>query len=244
MRVQLVPLPHNWVCLPQALSNSLLGSNTTELLILRLNLVKNADRDVYVAWHGLPCREAGCIEVPTKLGTALGLQEGDIVRPQAVPGLPIATQVHAKVESVDDWEVVESNAENLTKALLQQVQVVRNGDKLPVWIRGQSTVDISIQSTQPAEIVLLKNDTIVSIEPPRKAAASSGVQATNTANDIEPSKDTSTDTRSRSERMLADVLRVPQTPSFSGPMRLRIKVLLSHLTPSSDVSCRALSICT
>lgn len=224
LRVRLVPLAHNWVLLPQALANSLLGNHTSTLLVLRLKNVINTDRNVYVAWNGLPCREPGCIDVPAKLGEVLGLKEGDIVQPEAVPGLPVAKQIDASVASVDDWEVVESNAEHLTNALLQQVQVVRKGDTLPIWIRGQSTVNVVIQSCQPADVVLLKNDTIVSIEPPQKSSNTTNATP-NTTNDIEPSKDSSTNAWSRGDRMLADVLRQPpQSPAITGPMRLRVKV--------------------
>lgn len=205
--------------------------------MLRLKHVINTDREFYVAWNGLPCREAGCIDVPTKLGEALGLQDGDIVRPELVSGLPVAKQVHATVASVDDWEVVESNAESLTKALLQQVQVVRKGDTLPIWIRGQSVVNVVVQSTQPADIVLLKNDTIVSIEPPPPKKT---VATTNTTNDVEPSKEAPAETWSRSDRMLADVLRqTPPSPAITGPMRLRVKVLpfsIGH-APATQVCC-------
>jgi Peroxisome biogenesis factor 1, N-terminal len=229
--VRLQPLPYNWVRLPHTVSSSLLGTTTSALLVLRLKHVINTDREFYVAWNGLPCREAGCIDVPQKLGEALGLQEGDIVRPEVVSGLPVAKQIHASVASADDWEVVECNAENLTKALLLQVQVVRKGDTLPIWIRGQSTVNVVIQSAQPQDVVLLKNDTIVSIEPPQKPAAVDVSSApvnnnTATANDIEPSKVASTDACSiRDNWMLADVLRqTPTSPTISGPMRLRVKV--------------------
>ena len=161
--------------------------------------------------------------MPAKLGEALGMQDGDIVSPEVASGLPDAKQLHATVASVDDWEVVESNAEQLTKHLLEQVQVVRKGDTLPIWIRGQSSVNVVIQSAQPAAIVLLKNDTIVSIEPPQKNSKDSG-NATNTANDIEPSSSISTDTKTRGDRMLADVLRPPQPAGIRGPVRLRVKV--------------------
>ena len=236
LRVRLEPLPHNWVELPQTLANSLLGSNTSGLLILRLRYVTNADREFYVAWNGIPCREAGCIVVPSKLGEALGMQDGHIVNPEVASGLPVASQVHATVASVDDWEVVESNAEQLSKQLLQQVQVVRKGDTLPIWIRGQSSVNVVIQSAQPADIVLLKNNTIVSIEPPARKTGPGGDNATDSTNDREPSNNASSDTRIRSDRMLADVLRSHQAPGISGPVRLRVKVLLLSAFPQADLA--------
>jgi hypothetical protein len=228
--VSLQPLAHNWVLLPQTVANTLQGTSTSGLLVLRLKHVINNDREFYVTWNGLPCREAGCIGVPEKLGRALGLQEGDIVRPEVVSGLPVAKHVNASVASADDWDVLECNAEHLTSQLLLQVQVVRKGDTLPIWIRGVTTVNVVIQSAQPQNVVLLKNDTIVSIEPIEKKAGvdSSGafVNTNNaTNNDAEPSKAASTDASTRRERMLADVIRLtPQAPSISGPMRLRVKV--------------------
>lgn len=166
LRVRLVPLPHNWIKLPQSYVNHFLELKKDLQAVFRLKQTAEANRDYLVAWNGLVCHEPGCIEIPQALAGGLGLHDGDVVEPEHVTGLPKATLVHVTVASVDDWAVIESNAANLTAALLQQLKVVRKGDTLPIWVRGQSSVDVRVVSAQPADAVVLSNDSIVSLEPP------------------------------------------------------------------------------
>jgi hypothetical protein len=219
LRIRLIPLPHNWVLLPQAQVNSLLLNQGGTQAVLRLKQITGEQRSVYVSWNGLYCREAGCIEVPSALGMAFGLKDGDLVRPEVASGLPTASLVHVTSASVDDWEVIESNAEHLTTALLQQVKVVRQGDTVPIWIRGQSSVNVKISNAQPADVVVLKNDSIVSVEPPPK-----DMVAESAANDREPpAKQRSSLLNGLAEYM--PNFSAASTPvSITGPMRLRIRV--------------------
>lgn len=129
------------------------------------------------------------------------------------------------VASIDDWDVIESNASNLTAALLHQLKVVRKGDTVPIWIRGQSSVDVTVVTAQPADAVILSNDSIVSVEPP----------ATPQANQMTPdlmSDDGLLDIASGTDPLNRDIKSKSKDSDFKlstpalmqGPMRLRVRV--------------------
>jgi hypothetical protein len=166
LSIRLVPEHHSWVGLPQSVVNHYLQQNLPIQAIFRLVCQGESGRDVLVAWNGLTCGGNECIEVPRALALACGLREGDVVVPEPVTNLPHASMVHVTAASLDDWEVMEVNAEHLTQALLQQLKVVRKGDTLPIWIRGQSSVTVKVEAVSPADIAVLQNDSIVSIQPP------------------------------------------------------------------------------
>jgi Peroxisome biogenesis factor 1, N-terminal len=166
--VSVVPLPHNWVRLPQAYVNKFLDEDVALPAVLRLRraIPAGGRPDVYVGWTGLVASQPGCVEVPKELADSLKLPSGEPVSLTLAPGLPTATLVHASVRSAADWEVLEVDAEHLTSSVLAQLKVVRAGDEVPVWVRGQSSVRIRIETVSPASTALLQNDTILSIQPP------------------------------------------------------------------------------
>lgn len=223
LRVRLVPLPHNWIKLPQSYVNHFLELKKDLQAVFRLKRVPAAERDCLVAWNGLVCHEPGSIEIPQALASGLGLHEGDVVDPEHVTGLPKATLVHVTVASADDWAVIESNAANLTAALLQQLKVVRKGDTLPVWIRGQSSVDIRVVSAQPADAVVLSNDSIVSVEPPAPQPADP-MLANGLLGPDSDNEGTGTPKNAANGNLINSEFKFGTPAIMQGPMRLRVRV--------------------
>lgn len=221
-------MPHNWIKLPQSYVNHFLELKQDLQAVFRLKRKAAVDADYLVAWNGLVCHEPGCIEIPQALASALGLHDGDIVEPEHVTGLPKATLVHVTVASVDDWAVIESNAANLTAALLQQLKVVRKGDTWPIWIRGQSSVDVRVVSAQPADAVVLSNDSIVSLEPPAQTPAQPMAdQAPDPMTDDGLGMDTEwlgTPRKSTNGKLKDAQFKFTTPAIMQGPMRLRVRV--------------------
>lgn len=222
LRVRLVPLPHNWIKLPQSYVNHFLELKKDLQAVFRLKRVATDANEFVVAWNGLVCHDPGCIEIPQALASGLGLHDGDVVDPEHVTGLPYASLVHVTVSSADDWAVIESNAASLTTALLQQLKVIRKGDTVPIWIRGQSSVDVRVETAEPADTVILTNDSIVSVEPPAQVLPDE--MASGAIPDLTSDAD-----GTRTPKLSTSGKSEPQfkfsTPAImQGPMRLRVRV--------------------
>lgn len=98
-------------------------------------------------------------------------------RSQHVPHVPLATTVVVEPASVDDWEMVECNAQLLEEQLLTQVGVVRVGQRTPFWVTPQSPLFLSVASCQPAPTVRLAPGVEVAVAPRPRAMAADVVAA-------------------------------------------------------------------
>ena len=167
LTVETVHAPHAWVALPQAYVNAYMERlNLPVALRLRVSNASDSTTDALVSWQGDVASKANSIEVPAALAAAAGLRAGDAVSMEVQKGLPDAAIVQVAAASAEDWLVVEANAEHLTQAMLSQIKAVRVGDKVPVWIRGQSSVTVTVLSATPADAVVLTNGSTITIQPP------------------------------------------------------------------------------
>jgi antitoxin component of MazEF toxin-antitoxin module len=171
------------------------------------------EKDWIVSWQGDITKQASEIEVPAALAEALQLSQGDQVSIDVVEGCHAATLVYLEAASKDDYDVVETEAELLTKSILQQMKAVRQGDIIPIWIRGKSSARVRVLSTSPACEVLLTNDTIVSIKPPDAAG-----------NLISKVDDSNVSDADKVANMLNGVNGNTKPKRVTGPLRLRVLV--------------------
>ena len=178
LSINTVAASDSWVALPQAYVNSYLDTVTFPCA-LRLRSAAHPGRDWLVSWQGATAGSASTLDMPAALASAAGLRQGDPVAFELVPDLPEATVVYVEAATPADWSVIEAEAELLTEAILQQMKAVREGDTVPVWIRGRSSVAVRVLSAAPAATgVLLANESIVTVKPPdRDAEPSLAAQA-------------------------------------------------------------------
>lgn len=91
-----------------------------------------------------------------------------------MPHVPLATSVIVEPASVDDWEMVECNAQLLEEQLLTQVGVVRVGQRMPFWVTPQSPLFLTVSACQPAPTVRLAPGVEVAVAPRPRATSGGG----------------------------------------------------------------------
>jgi antitoxin component of MazEF toxin-antitoxin module len=211
------------VALPQAYVNSYIDDLSFPA-VLRLSRPSQPEKNWIVSWKGDVTKRASEIEVPASLAEALQLHQGDQVSFQIVKGCPEATLVYLEAASKDDYDVVETEAEVLTKSILQQMKAVRQGDVIPIWIRGKTFVHVTVLTTKPDHEVLLTNDTIVSVKPPDAASMR------DTGSDTSKAEQLARDGKGRSEKIASagNGLHSDKPRRLTGPLRLRVQVWCHH----------------
>ena len=236
---------HCWIGLPQAWVNSAFDSHDLPCAVRVRATGGAAPADALLSWRGDCSRRDGTVQVPRALARACGLQDGSEVTADIVPKLRTATTVHLTAASAEDWGVMETEAELLTKSILEQMKAVRAGDHIPVWIRRQSSVTVKVVSAEPDSAVALASDSILSIQPPDVPAGTGAAQSISAADAAaangradSASSEAPEDVmqkimqqlRERGDRALADGASLLSDGGnkphkhISGPVRLRVHV--------------------
>lgn len=164
-----------WVSLPTSLGNRLFDEGTDLPVPLRVTGPSRPDGvPLYVAWAGAT-GQPGKLGVPSSLGRALGLRDGERVRvSQCDDDVPPAASVSVEPADPDDWEVVELNAGHLENAVLTQTGVASKAQKLPLWVHGTQVV-LAVTNVSPAApAVRLVAGTELYVAPRLRMAGSKG----------------------------------------------------------------------
>lgn len=181
-----------WVALPPALVNRLIDGAQ---LPQTLQLTQAASAGVrsngsssptwHVAWQGAAATSGhNIVEVPAQLAALLGISDGTAVDVRMVSDVAAAVSVTVEPANVDDWEVVESNAEYLTDQMLHQVGMVAVGQPFPFWVHGKTMLTLKVSAAVPADLVRLVHGCEVYVAPrprQRTAPAASDGSAAGTA---------------------------------------------------------------
>ncbi|KAF6176657.1 hypothetical protein GIB67_034519 [Kingdonia uniflora] len=158
-----------FVSLPLFLIQTLQSTHSSVLPpILSLEL-RSRNHDLWhVAWSG-SASTSSAIEVAKPLAECISLPDHLTVQVRAVGNLPKATIVTIEPNDVDDWEVLELNAELAEDAILKQVGIVHEGMKFPLWLHGHTVVMFLVVSTFPKKsVVQLVPGTEVAVAPKRR----------------------------------------------------------------------------
>ncbi|GAA5969154.1 hypothetical protein JCM11641_007489 [Rhodosporidiobolus odoratus] len=143
---------------------------------------------IYLGWTGLPSTVAPVslqprsgaaqldrIEMDPQFATMLGvgLKEGMTVNIELLRELPVATTVNVTPLSVDDWEILELNAEFVEMYLLNQVRAVKDGMVVGCWVGGTTLVRFMVDSVSPlaSPAVLLTSQTELIVAPKSRHTA-------------------------------------------------------------------------
>ncbi|KAL6065431.1 Peroxisome biosynthesis protein pex1 [Balamuthia mandrillaris] len=173
LTVVLTNSPTCFVNLPPKIVNAILdqaSSAPTAVLSLVLQLSwmdpsSSQARRCIVGWAGEASLDDQVIEVPAEFAACLQLHHNQQVDVKILEQVPNATQVHVEPASPDDWEIVELNQGYLEEQILNQINVVYEGQVFPLWIRQQTLVHFRIVSTAPGPFVRLVRDAEVVIAP-------------------------------------------------------------------------------
>jgi peroxin-1 len=175
-------MPNCFVNLPLDLINVILSQHSSSVgrVLLRLDW---EDQYTIVAWSGGRSSKPGHIEMSSEFIRMLGLDMQfpvniEPLEPHKLVAIPLAQRVFVEPVSVDDWEIVELQAQYIEMNMLSQVAVVKEGQQIPIWIGRQTLVKLKIGETVPAGYVRLADDCEVIVAPkPRQKPAPPSEQA-------------------------------------------------------------------
>jgi SpoVK/Ycf46/Vps4 family AAA+-type ATPase len=145
------------------------------------------DQRTIVAWSGGAASGSGCLEMSRELMLCLNL-EPDLpievvpLEPHKAILIPAATRIFVEPWSVDDWEIFELQAKYIEDNMLNQIAVVTEGQKLPLWIGKHTFIHIKIGETSPAKTVRLVPDCEVVVIPKPRAISQPTAHDTNRTN--------------------------------------------------------------
>ncbi|KAF5735386.1 putative peroxisome biogenesis factor [Tripterygium wilfordii] len=135
----------------QTLESTCSGS-LPQVLCLELRSLSNDGKWV-MAWSGA-ISSSSVIEVAQQFAECISLPDHRTVQVRAISNVPKATLVTIEPHSEDDWEVLELNAEHAEAAILNQVCVVHEGMRFPLWLHGRTIATFLVVSTFPKNVVV------------------------------------------------------------------------------------------
>lgn len=122
----------------------------------------------HVAWSG-SASSSSSIEIAQQYAECICLPDHTTVQVRAVANLPKATLVTIEPHTEDDWEVLELNSEHAEAAILNQVGIVHESMRFPLWLHGRTIIVFFVGSTLPKNpVVQLVPGTEVAVAPKRR----------------------------------------------------------------------------
>ncbi|KAL2232330.1 UNVERIFIED_CONTAM: Peroxisome biogenesis protein 1 [Sesamum indicum] len=159
-----------FVSLPLSLIQTLQSGYLPPILAIELY---SGTRLWHVAWCGSASSSPSSIEIARQYADCIGLCDRTVVRVRVVSNLPKATLVTVEPLTEDDWEILELNSELAENAILEQVGIVHEQMKFPLWLHGQTVVMFHVISTFPQKpVVQLVPGTEVAVAPKRRKNSS------------------------------------------------------------------------
>uniref|UniRef100_A0A8R7R579 Peroxisomal ATPase PEX1 N-terminal C-lobe domain-containing protein n=1 Tax=Triticum urartu TaxID=4572 RepID=A0A8R7R579_TRIUA len=144
--------------------------------VLALDLRAAAGARWSLAWSGAASRSRA-IEVAQELAECISLPDGTIAQLSVARSLTRADSVSIEPFSEDDWEILESRADLAEETILQQVGIVYEGMKFPLWLDGHNIVKFVVVSSSPKKsVVQLVPGTEVAVAPKKRKEKFQDVQ--------------------------------------------------------------------
>ncbi|KAE8009972.1 hypothetical protein FH972_006373 [Carpinus fangiana] len=137
--------------------------------VLALELRSLKDHHLWrVAWSGATSNSSA-IEVSQQFAECISLPDHASVQVRVVSNVPKATMVTIEPHGEDDWEVLELNSEHAEAAILNQVRIVHEAMKFPLWLHGRTVITFLVVSAFPKKaVVQLVPGTEVAVAPKRR----------------------------------------------------------------------------
>ncbi|KAM4088196.1 hypothetical protein ACB094_07G052300 [Castanea mollissima] len=155
-----------FVSLPLPLVQNL-DSSSAQLLTLELR--SRTGHRWFVSWSGATSTSSSAIEVSLQFAECISLPDRTAVQVRAISNVAKATLVTIEPHSEDDWEVLELNSEHAEAAILNQVRIVHEAMKFPLWLHGRTVTTVRVVSTFPKKgVVQLVAGTEVAVAPKRR----------------------------------------------------------------------------
>ncbi|TKY58960.1 Peroxisome biogenesis protein 1 [Spatholobus suberectus] len=160
-----------FVSLPLSLIQTLHSARSTplpELLALELRSPTHPPHTWFVAWSGATSASSA-IEVSPQFAECVYLPNHASVQVRAAPNVPHASMVTIEPHTEDDWEILELNADQAEAKILNQVRIVHEGMRFPLWLHGHTVITFQVASVFPKNVVVqLMPGTEVAVAPKRR----------------------------------------------------------------------------
>ncbi|XP_028794149.1 LOW QUALITY PROTEIN: peroxisome biogenesis protein 1-like [Neltuma alba] len=158
-----------FVSLPLPLIQLLHSTRSTPLPhILTLELRSRSDDLWFVAWSGATSN-SNAIEVAQHFAECISLPDHARVQVKAASNVPHASLITIEPHTEDDWEILELNSEQAEAAILNQVRIVHEGMRFPLWLHGHTMITFFVASVIPKKaVVQLMPGTEVAVAPKRR----------------------------------------------------------------------------
>ncbi|KAM3210520.1 hypothetical protein ACQJBY_064474 [Aegilops geniculata] len=183
-----------FVALPLHLSRTSASGDLPPVLALDLRAAAGARWSL--AWSGAASRSraieasdsfipnicsmtsnGGALQVAQELAECISLPDGTIAQLSVARSLTRADSVSIEPFSEDDWEILESRADLAEETILQQVGIVYEGMKFPLWLDGHNIVKFVVVSSSPKKsVVQLVPGTEVAVAPKKRKEKYQDVQ--------------------------------------------------------------------
>ncbi|ESW29810.1 hypothetical protein PHAVU_002G100600 [Phaseolus vulgaris] len=157
-----------FVSLPLSLIQTLQSTRSTTLpQILALEL-RSPLHTWFVAWSGATSASSA-IEVSPQFAECVSLPNHASVQVRAAPNVPHASLITIEPNTEDDWEILELNADLAEAIILNQLRIVYEGMRFPLWLHGHTVITFQVASVYPKNVVVqLMQETEVAVAPKRR----------------------------------------------------------------------------
>ncbi|RDX60107.1 Peroxisome biogenesis protein 1, partial [Mucuna pruriens] len=143
--------------LPLSLIQTLHSTRSTqlpELLALELRSPTHAPHTWFVTWSGATSASSAIeVDVSPQFAECVSLPNHITVQVRAATNVPHASLVSIEPHTEDDWEVLELNAEQAEDKVLNQVRIVHEGMRFPLWLHGHTVITFQVASVFPKNVV-------------------------------------------------------------------------------------------
>ncbi|KAL1321174.1 hypothetical protein AAHE18_14G109200 [Arachis hypogaea] len=161
-----------FVSLPLPLIQTLQSTRSSPLphiLALELRSPTHPPNLWFVAWSGATSSSPSVIEVSKQFAECISLPNHGTVQVRAASNVAHASLVTIEPHTEDDWEVLELNSEQAEAAILNQVRIVHEGMRFPLWLHGHTVITFHVTSVFPKKaVVQLMPGTEVAVAPKRR----------------------------------------------------------------------------
>ncbi|XP_061360347.1 peroxisomal ATPase PEX1 isoform X3 [Gastrolobium bilobum] len=162
-----------FVSLPLPLIQTLHSTRSAplpEIVALELRSLTNPSQSHtwFVAWSGATSASSA-IEVSQRFAECVLLPDHARVQVRAASNVPHASLVTIEPHTEDDWEILELNSDQAEAAILNQVRIVHEGMRFPLWLHGHTVITFHVASVFPKKaVVQLMPGTEVAVAPKRR----------------------------------------------------------------------------
>jgi len=148
LKIKYIPRNNCYITLPESfLASENFSLDYSKGQISRAIQLKNLDgKKIYLSFNGSISQEEGTLGISEHFGICLDLLEGDIVEPKIESSTNKTKDVDLYCQKSEDYQAITLNREGLERGLLNQISVLYDGVKFPVYYNEYNSVVLTYKS--------------------------------------------------------------------------------------------------